>query len=589
MLYLLRTLLRYCGVRGLACDPSKHMVFLCQHYSRDVQAVRTQLDQNFAQKNFLATPFCQRLSAEDQRVCYRALLNTEPPPNTAKILPTVQTGHKYSFSASGAATGTRSVSQKSSPSLVTQASCELLNLPHHIAAIPPREQGMEGKNQLWDISVTHEQTPPTASELPATHLDARSRYRPISVPTRNIHSTSIQLKTCKSSELRLLHTEAALPIRTWQAQNAQNASHYQQHPVSHLTSAPQMRRSMPNLGAGVGARISSPVLHELPQSIVQKQRTYIMPVELSVTPVPYNPGQEHTRSQVGFTGIHEIRLQPADTIAISERPTVLNATLSNREAVPLIAELSATPVMKLHTNQQHLAGPWDASTYSHHILTPEEPLGNLRLVEASGLHHLLEKPHPEDNPVQTNTPKSPPATAHLDPLSQFIAELSAHIPSTHPDPLPAHESPTRATHHLYAPSIPASLQAGGSATHNAPLHPSPPAQISINAAKYTAYTISSSSPPAVSAYKPYRPPALTLSPLVIPGFILRSPPKIPDEPETAFSDDFSAVSDGNVMRSYFDTPVARSREGSQSSFDSRVLALEYRAALPEFDGGYASW
>jgi hypothetical protein len=207
MLYLLRTLLRYCGVRGLACDPSKHMVFLCQHYSRDVQAVRTQLDQNFAQKNFLATPFCQRLSAEDQRVCYRALLNTEPPPNTAKILPTVQTGHKYSFSASGAATGTRSVSQKSSPSLVTQASCELLNLPHHIAAIPPREQGTEGKNQLWDISVTHEQTPPTASELPATHLDARSRYRPISVPTRNIHSTSIQLKTCKSSELRLLHTE----------------------------------------------------------------------------------------------------------------------------------------------------------------------------------------------------------------------------------------------------------------------------------------------------------------------------------------------------------------------------------------------
>ena len=387
--------------------------------------------------------------------------------------------------------------------------------------------GLGRKTQSFNMSVAHEQTEPTASELPAIHLNTRSGYRPVSMPIQNINPTSDQLRPCKSSELMLLGTEAALPVRPWQAQTAQNASHYQQRPASHLapqTTAPQIRRSKPNLGAAIGAQIptqistATPVVRELPRFPLHQQRTYISPVEMSATPV-----HEHMISQVVFTGAHKSGSQAANDAAISGLPPTLKATISDRRAA-----------------------------------------------------------------------------AEPDALSQFIAELSAHHttpPSTHQHP----QSRPAATHHpvASAPSLPLSLQAGGATPHippHAPSHPLSPAQISSNAARYTAY--STPSAPAPSTYKAYRPPAPSLSPLVIPGSPCAKPrvtgTKVhivePETPNyTAFSDDFSAVSDGDVMRSYFDTPIAHDRDPSRSSFDSRVLAMEYRAALPEFDRGYASW
>jgi hypothetical protein len=80
MLYMLKTTIQLCKFRDLAWDPRKDLLFLCLNYRDDVQSLRSQLDQKDVQELFLGTPFFSRLSLEEQRNCYHAILDREPPP-----------------------------------------------------------------------------------------------------------------------------------------------------------------------------------------------------------------------------------------------------------------------------------------------------------------------------------------------------------------------------------------------------------------------------------------------------------------------------------------------------------------------------
>ncbi|KAL1652945.1 hypothetical protein SLS61_004566 [Didymella pomorum] len=88
--YLLTTLLFHCKACDLHWDPRKDILFLCKNETVAVQRVRTRLNAKEVKEMFLGTSFFSRLKSQDQRLCYRALLDTEPPPTMAIIPPAPQ-------------------------------------------------------------------------------------------------------------------------------------------------------------------------------------------------------------------------------------------------------------------------------------------------------------------------------------------------------------------------------------------------------------------------------------------------------------------------------------------------------------------
>jgi hypothetical protein len=88
--YLLTTLLFHCKACDLSWDPRKDILFLCKNETVAVQRVRTRLNAKEVKEMFLGTSFFSRLKSQDQRLCYRALLDTEPPPTMAIIPPAPQ-------------------------------------------------------------------------------------------------------------------------------------------------------------------------------------------------------------------------------------------------------------------------------------------------------------------------------------------------------------------------------------------------------------------------------------------------------------------------------------------------------------------
>lgn len=81
--YLLATLLSHCKACELNWDSRKDIVFLCKNETVEVQRIRTRLNVKEVKEMFLGTSFFSRLQSQDQRLCYRTLLDTEPPPTMA--------------------------------------------------------------------------------------------------------------------------------------------------------------------------------------------------------------------------------------------------------------------------------------------------------------------------------------------------------------------------------------------------------------------------------------------------------------------------------------------------------------------------
>jgi hypothetical protein len=88
--YLLATSLSHCKARDLCWDPRKDVLFLCKNETVEIQRIRTRLNIKEVKELFLGAPFFSRLHIQDQRLCYRTLLNTEPPPTMAITPPAPQ-------------------------------------------------------------------------------------------------------------------------------------------------------------------------------------------------------------------------------------------------------------------------------------------------------------------------------------------------------------------------------------------------------------------------------------------------------------------------------------------------------------------
>lgn len=96
--FLMATMLSYCKSRNLLWDPRKDILYLCKNEHAEVQRIRTHLNVKEVQELFLGTSFFYRLHVDDQRLCYRLLLNTDPPPTMAITPPAPQIS---SFNQSG--------------------------------------------------------------------------------------------------------------------------------------------------------------------------------------------------------------------------------------------------------------------------------------------------------------------------------------------------------------------------------------------------------------------------------------------------------------------------------------------------------
>jgi hypothetical protein len=88
--YQVATLLSYCKARDLFWDPKKDILFLCKNENEDVRSCRGQLNIKHVKELFLGTSFFSRLSPEDQYLCYRTLLDTDPPPTMSVTPPAPQ-------------------------------------------------------------------------------------------------------------------------------------------------------------------------------------------------------------------------------------------------------------------------------------------------------------------------------------------------------------------------------------------------------------------------------------------------------------------------------------------------------------------
>jgi hypothetical protein len=600
MLYLIKTLVHYCRVRDLAWDPRKDILFLCQHYGEDIQAIRLQLDQKAVQQNFLGTPLFSRLSPVDQRKCYQILLGTDPPPVMAITPPQPPFGHKHSASAQDISNKPRISAHRPSPSLNAQTSTELLSPPLLGKPDPSRRHTSDIQTQISELPASTDTQQRSTSEQGTAARESRSRYRPMSsINTQYVTPVDPHVAIPKTRHTRQFSHQLIAPTKVHQSYRA---SSYQLQPPGNLAPAPMgahSSKSMPNLNAGplpAYAFSQTPVLNP-PNPLIYKSS-----VDISTTSAPLNSGQQHMKSPPALEG-NLMPQQRHSNLRVTNQPLPLQARNSHQTQQPARAELSASPMPEARATQLHVVNP-------DHSTTVEV---QSRISSQSS--------QTSDLPVQ--------APVELDAecrIGQFIAELSVDratpAPESHrdahstqhqqqrqdhqhsslqPNPLFHSSTPLQAspvsppdssappittepalrplnprTHSAPSTTLPTSLMPGGSSTHHRTQSSTTSASTAIpttNASRYTRFYASFTPPSSTpgspqQTYKAYQPSpaAMTLSPPVL------SPDGVVEKR------DVGSGGGGHKRDVSCDSTGSSSEE----------LAQEYRVVLPGFGEGYGS-
>ncbi|KAH4046282.1 hypothetical protein HBI56_172700 [Parastagonospora nodorum] len=556
MLYLVKTLVHYCRVRDLAWDPNKDLLFLCQHYSEQVQSTRTQLDQKAMQQNFLAAPFFAQLPTEDQWRCYLVLLGTEPPPTMAITPPPPLFSHKHSASDPDPSLRPRLSSHQSSPSLNRHIPGGLLSPP-----LPgkPRSASSHlsvGGSQASEVSTSPNARVQKPSELSAATRESRSRYRQVSAPnTRKVSPVEVQNMAPMMGHVRQRSQPPPMSAHRL-SPNALPMNHLQP-PSRHQDFVPgHPREFINNHSTGISGPVppyafaQTPALHQSGFGPQQYQH-YMNAIEISVKPIIGNPGQQHLKSQLGVVGNMLSPQNQISNLPITPRPIPPPARPPHKDEKAELPGAHTSPTPKSHF---YIANP------NKEDLTPS--------VSAQKVQH--------------QPPAAEPDTVSL--LGHFIAELSAentttkltahiehHPPATPPEPLLHHDDISIRPLNPRAPSamLPTSLIAGGSSLHQRTTSTSSVAEAAapvVNASRYTRYyaTPPESPPSTYKAYQPGVPP-----PMSPPGDAMKV---------------FERSTEVRGGEGYFGEEV-RVGEGSG---DSRALAMEYQQEIIGLEQAYTA-
>ncbi|KAF2789559.1 hypothetical protein K505DRAFT_420395 [Melanomma pulvis-pyrius CBS 109.77] len=464
MLYLVKTTLQYCKSEDLAWDPKKDITFLCQSYASEIEKIRHQLNQKEIQELFLSTPYFAKLSADDQRKCYHALLDREPPPIMSITPPPPQFGHRASNSAPGQLPKPPLLSQKSSPSLNTAArhSSSFLSPP-----LPGKPKSRPAEAPLNPPA--NNPTGPQAQLVPiySTTADSRSRYRAISAPNtsnegpnKNPQITAVNASRPLSMDSRTPHQQAPNQFystsRGVGVQNGPNFSrpHMVQNqahaPMSAQTMGPISQKSMPDLKPSPSATVPIPT-H--PHNII--------PPGPRASHAP-TPSSSHAITPAGIAGAQRVqsKLSPQNTPQGSPQRSHNNDSArqpnpsgpSGTKAVPIPAQGKAP--LAAQRIEEYRSNATSNSTPSS-ILIPAEgsatQTAGLRLVGPDGLYRPPEKPAqptrsaPTRAPNQSSGPRVASGPVSRPPIpnqTSLAFELDASPAQAKPRSISPQELPT---------------------------------------------------------------------------------------------------------------------------------------------------
>ena len=519
-------------------------MFLCQLYRSQVEAIRCYLQPKVVEENFLRTAFLNKLPVQEQRKCYQTLLAQEPP--SLKTLAPSQPDviHPRSHSASGV-TKSQGIARASLPDFLC----------------PPQSQNVKSSH-MHTAQTTPKLVQPTQTSPQTTFAskDSASRYRVVSAP--NIRRTS-----------------------PTDARDAAN-------PQAQASSNKQLRLQIPTSS--------------------QHQRAFSHSVT-NIDPVAmHQVGQQCLKSRPVSTGTR-IAQPPAKHAPMLTTPPMPGTSFRHQIPRKTPPQNSSAPVPEQRSSRLHVVNP-DGEAPACDKSQGETQ--KLHLVGSEGVYQsppTSSKPSPAINKTSTASNTSLPAfeVNGTPPPNDILAELSANIDaalqvSNHPctSPPPATIQPHETNRPLVprahsAPftTLPASLSIGN-ASHR---HSTTP-QTSVPAGSITrtnALRYSQQQPPAPSLASiisdGLASPTLTPAPLSFykayqPNSAPASPPNLDMSPlDSACAEynsqfaNFGQLKDVDGMGHYLATHAVRP---VSKSFDSSQLAMEYRAALPEFEDGY---
>lgn len=549
MLYLVRTLLHFCQIRSLAWEPREGILFLCQLYRSQVEAIRCHLQPKTVEENFLRTAFLNKLPVQEQRKCYQTLLAQEPPSLKTLAPPQPEAMHTRSQSTSGVIR---------SPGIVRAS------LPDFLC--PPQSQ---------NVKSSHIRTAQTTPKL--------------------VEPTQASKKTMNSSR--------------------DSASRYR------VVSAPNSRRTSPTdprFAANPQAQASTDKQLKLQIPISSHNQRAFSHSVTNIDPVAVHQlGQQCLKSRPVSTGTH-IAQPPA-----KHAPVVTNLSIpgvSSRYQIPrkTYPDSSGAHVPEQGSSRLHIVNP-DGEAPSCHKSQGETQ--KLHLVGPEGVYQsppTSSKPSPAVNETFKVLNTSLPAfeVNRTSLPNDILAELSANIDAAlqvgnHPctSPPPATIRPQEMNRPLVprassAPfnTLPASLTIGSTSHRHSTTPQTSTSAGSITRTNALRYSQQPSAPTLASIISDgLASPTLTPAPLSFykayqPNSASASPPNLDMSPlDSACAEynsqfaNFRQVKDVDGMGHYFAT---HNHAGSHAvrpvskSFDSSQLAMEYRAALPEFEDGY---
>ena len=408
MLHLIKTLVHYCRVPDLAWNPQKDILFLCQNYGANIQAVQRQLDKRSVQQNFLTTAFFSRLPTENRRGCYLILLGQEPPPTMALTPPPPHEGHRHSHSASEVPRQ-RISSHKSSPQLNQHSASELQSLPLPGKLAPSPNTSRTTGSRPVELSATPK--PPSelpasatlATELPAPAKDSRSRYRPISAPSSRNNSPQgsgpLSGQRSISMDMRYQPQQPAI------AMNQGFQGQIQPFAFS-----------------------QAPLIHGVSPVPPPFQQFRGIPVEMSATPAPYNPGQQYMKSQLGLGGNY---LNPEsrghNQPPITNNPVPPKSRNMQQGPQRATVEQAGAPGIQSQKGSLHVVNPdFPTASSQQPALNLDEVTGRLSLDNAKEMQHSTHKTKASAQNKVSGMRAEAPQVFELD-TPNIVAELSANI------------------------------------------------------------------------------------------------------------------------------------------------------------------
>ncbi|KAJ8109943.1 hypothetical protein OPT61_g7083 [Boeremia exigua] len=530
--YLVATLLSYCKSRDLLWDPRKDILYLCKNETEEIQRLSARLNKKEVKELFLGTPFFSRLNIDDQRLCYRVLLATEPPPTMAITPPAPQAKMdetERNADARSSRLRYRNTSEQRSSSSGKSDRPQLQSTEHL--------QDTGRLSYIKGVQCVKSAKPQAVSAAKATK-EARKSMPNLLADYNAPNSHALAQDNSRAS---VPEQAQAIP----QARNVRSRPHSSgPHPV-HVSS---------KLEYGAGFR-----------------------------PAYMESRRDTDNANEVFELAHVTTTSSVDSSKTDPAGALVGGIQSQKGSIHVVS-----PEWEQKPHQQYFEETVAPSRGRLHVVSPEGLYGGVEVAQEAKRVHTAGKRHHSAPPVETQ----PAPVFELDATAlnvTFFAELPAD--SIVPSPIEQHilqedelsglqtVKPLN-VHKTIAPTepgfLPASLVVGrpGMHAHRSSLsHPTSTDELSenfstrqTNAYRYSAYTLPSSEGPKASpkeasapAYLPYRP--------VVETFGLSR------------TDSASSMYSPGHKRDASDASTA--------SHDSSKLAREYQELL-DFEAGYGS-